>query len=191
MSALLDAHDEVRRREVQAPGSAQRVDISELPSVTDDGLGVSKLPPVTDDGLGTVKVSEPPRSVPLEPPPSSTPSRTTAASAVVSSGGASGERIRRRSAVMTPLLLLAVQFRSVLELFCANFVGAPHLPDEISLLQIARTIVTDALVALGVDLQVAAVLMLLHLEPMLKSVLRMYGLPAGDSLRDHVPSVVA
>ena len=29
---------------------------------------------------------------------------------------------------MTPLPFLAVQFRSVLELFCANFVGAPICP---------------------------------------------------------------
>lgn len=94
-----------------------------------------------------------------------------------------------RQVVVTPLLLLAVQFRSVLELFCANFVGAPHMPDDQTLLDMSRLIVVDTLACLGAPLQVAALLQIFTLEPMLKSVLKMFGLAAGSSMRSVVDQV--
>ena len=91
--------------------------------------------------------------------------------------------------VVTPVLLLASQTRSIIELFCVNFVGAPCMPSDADLRELARTIVVDTLAALGASVQVAAVLQIFTFEPMLKDVLRMFGLPAGSTLNDAVTSM--
>lgn len=105
---------------------------------------------------------------------------------IKAAGGSVSKNGPPRQVLVTPLLLLAVQFRSVLELFCANFVGAPHMPDDRTLLEMSRLIVVDTLASLGAPLNVAAVLQIFTLEPMLKSVLRMFGLAAGSSMNSVV-----
>ena len=105
---------------------------------------------------------------------------------IKAAGGSVSKNGPPRQVLVTPLLLLAVQFRSVLELFCANFVGAPHMPDDWTLLEMSRLIVVDTLASLGAPLNVAAVLQIFTLEPMLKLVLRMFGLAAGSSMNSVV-----
>lgn len=57
-----------------------------------------------------------------------------------------------------PLTQAVVQVRSILELFTANFVGAPRPPGRDLLLQIASSVVTDQLLVLGVPTPVALAL---------------------------------
>jgi hypothetical protein len=90
-----------------------------------------------------------------------------------------------------PALLVMAQMRSICELFCASFIGAPNLPSDKQLLQLASPIVIDQLAAIGVNLRVASVLGQLLLEPLLREVIERFGLPRGFSLRPRPPQIAA
>ena len=77
----------------------------------------------------------------------------------------------------TPVLLLATQMRSVIELFCANFVGAPNLPPDAIVSEMAGTLLADNLQALGQSPLVVAILSVPFLPPLLEECSRLFGLP--------------
>ena len=77
----------------------------------------------------------------------------------------------------TPLVALAAQIRSVLELLCAGFVGAPNMPSDAVLVEVATSTVTDSLNALGHPPAVVAAVCLPHLEQVLELCTSMFGLP--------------
>ena len=77
----------------------------------------------------------------------------------------------------TPLVALAAQIRSVLELLCAGFVGAPNMPSDAVLVEVATSTVTDSLIALGHAPAVVAAVCLPHLDQVLQLCTSMFGLP--------------
>ena len=78
---------------------------------------------------------------------------------------------------VSPLVLIVAQLRSILELLCVNFVGAPHLPPTGTFDDLAAVLVVDQLISLGVEPNVAAVLQLLCTASMLREVGAMFALP--------------
>lgn len=77
----------------------------------------------------------------------------------------------------TPLVAIAAQMRSVAELFCAGFVGAPTPPPDAILSKLAQSLLIDSLIALGQPPVVVGMCCQGHLQPLLARAARLFGLP--------------
>ena len=74
-------------------------------------------------------------------------------------------------------MLLAAQMRSMGELFCAGFVGAPTPPPDAVLTKVANSLLTDSLIALGHPPVAVGLCIQAHTPPVLAKCARMFGLP--------------
>ena len=77
---------------------------------------------------------------------------------------------------ITPLTLFAAQLRSILELFCAGFVGAPNLPPEPIFFECAQELACNNLQALGHPPAVVALVCGSHVRPVFEECAVMFGL---------------